>query len=154
MINIAHIHPMLVHFPIVLILLTVGLEFLVLVRRGDLTAHRCLSNVTLATLVLAALAAIAAAVFGDIALDHAAELGYPKGPMEEHGALGFSTMWFFIVYAVLYLLAWWRRFSLAGGKGWIMFLIGVVGVILMLVTAYHGGDLVYRLGINVLPVKP
>ena len=34
MINIAHIHPMLVHFPIVLFLLAVAIDFLVLLKGG------------------------------------------------------------------------------------------------------------------------
>jgi len=63
-------------------------------------------------------------------------------------------MWFFLVYAGLYLLAWWRRFPLAGGRGWIWFLVSVAGVALVIVTAYFGGDLVYRLGVNVAPVTP
>ena len=154
MINLAHIHPMLVHFPIVLFLLGAAVEFVVLVQGRDLAAHECLPQATLWLFLLAALAAIVTAIFGDIALEHAAQLGFPTAPMERHEGFGFTTMWFFIAYAALYLLAWWRRFSLAAGRGWIWFLVCLVGVVLVLVTAYFGGDLVYRVGVNVAPVTP
>jgi len=154
MIDLVHIHPMLVHFPIVLFLLGAALELLVMIRRGDLAARQCLTNSALALIVLAALAASVTAFFGDVALDHAVALGFPKAPLERHGDLGFTTMWFFIAYAALYLLAWWRRFPLAGGRGWLWFILSLAGVALVLVTAYFGGDLVYRIGVNVSPVTP
>jgi len=154
MIDLAHVHPMLVHFPIVLFLLGTALELLVLIRRGDLAARQCLASTALAVMLLAALAAIATAFFGDVALDRAAELGFPRAPLERHGDLGFSTMWFLIAYAALYLLAWWRRFPLAAGRGWAWFVVSLAGVALVLVTAYFGGDLVYQIGVNVAPVHP
>ncbi|MGA8260032.1 MAG: DUF2231 domain-containing protein [Arenicellales bacterium] len=154
MINLAHIHPMLVHFPIVLFLLGAGLELIVLLRGQDLAAHECLPNVALATIVLAAVSAVVAAMFGDMAFDRATELGFPGGPLERHEGFGYTTMWFFIVYGTLYLLAWWRGLSLAAGRGWAWFVVSLVGVVLVLVTAYYGGDLVYRIGVNVVPVKP
>jgi uncharacterized membrane protein len=36
----------------------------------------------------------------------------------------------------------------------VWFVLSLVGVVLVLVTAYYGGDLVYRIGVNVAPVKP
>ena len=154
MIDLVHIHPMLVHFPIVLFLLGAALELLVMIRGGDLAARQCLANGALALMVLAAVAAGVAAFFGDIAFDHAVALGFPKAPLERHAGFGYTTMWFFIAYAALYLLAWWRRFPLAGGRGWLWFVVGLAGVALVLVTAYFGGDLVYRIGVNVSPVTP
>ena len=154
MINIAHIHPMLVHFPIVLFLSAVGLQGLVLLRRGDLTANGCIANTALAALLLAALAAVVTASFGDMALDHAVALGFPKSPMEIHADLGFSTMWFMLLLSAFHLLARWRRWSLAGGRGWLLLLVALAGVVLLIVTAYHGGELVYHYGVNVDAVKP
>jgi len=154
MIDLAHIHPMLVHFPIVLFLAGAAIEFIVLLRGQDLAAHECLPNVAVWTIVLAALAAIVTAIFGDMALEHAAQIGFPTDPMETHEGMGFTTMWFFIVYGGLYLLSWWRRFPLSGARGWVWFLLGLVGVVLVLVTAYFGGELVYRIGVNVAPVTP
>jgi uncharacterized membrane protein len=58
-------------------------------------------------------------------------------------------MWVFLGIAALQLLAWWRRVPLSGGRGWAMVGLGAVGVVLVIVTAYFGGDLVYNLGVNV-----
>lgn len=154
MIDLPHVHPMLVHFPIVLFLLGSGIELIALLRGRDLAAHECLPNVALSAMTLAALAAIVTALFGDAALEHAAALGFPIAPMEQHEELGWTTMSFFLAYGALYLLAWWRRFPLAGGRGWVWFLLSLAGVVLVIVTAYFGGELVYRIGVNVAPVTP
>lgn len=154
MIDLIHIHPMLVHFPIVLYLLTVALQTWVLVRGGDLAANTCLANEALATLVLAAVSAGVAAFFGDIAFDHAVAIGFPEAPLNVHANLGITTMSFMIVLAVVHIAARWQHWSLAGARGWLMWGVALVGVVLLIVTAYHGGNLVYRLGVNVLAVKP
>ncbi len=145
---------MIVHFPIVLFLLGSGLELLVLARGGDLARRACLSNTALAAMVLAAAGASVAAFFGDIAFDHAVGLGFPQAPLERHADFGYTTMWFIIAYAALYLLAWWRGFRLARGRGWSWFAVSIAGVALVLTTAYFGGDLVYRIGVNVAHVTP
>jgi uncharacterized membrane protein len=154
MINVNHIHPMLVHFPIVLFMAAVALQFLILVRGGDLGAPECLPRVALWALLIGTIAAGAAALFGDIALDHAAELGFPKGDLEEHGDLGFATMWAFVALSVLHLGARWRHIPLVRDKGWTLAVAGLAGVVLMVVAAAHGGELVYELGVNVTAVKP
>ena len=154
MIDVVHIHPMLVHFPIVLFLVAIAVQLLILARGGDLSERACLPSIGLAALALGALAAVAAAVFGDIALDHAIELGFPRGPLEAHQELGLTTTWLFVALAVLLGLAWWRRIPLKAVRGWAFAVVGVLGCAILLMTAYHGGDLVYRIGVNVDAVKP
>jgi uncharacterized membrane protein len=154
MIDINHVHPMLVHFPIVLFMAAVGLQFLVLVRGGDLAAPECMPRTALWALLIGAAMAALAAVFGDIALEHAADLGFPKGELEEHEELGFATMWTLVVLSLVHIGARFRHVSLEGKKGWILAAAGLAGVVLMIVAAAHGGELVYELGVNVAPVKP
>jgi uncharacterized membrane protein len=154
MVDVVHIHPMLVHFPIVLYLVAVGLQLLALFRRGDLNADTCLSNSAFAALLLAAAAAAVAAFFGDIALDHAVALGFPAAPMETHANLGIATMTLMLLLAGVHLLARWFHWPLANGRGWGLWSISVAGVALLLLTAYHGGDLVYHIGVNVNAVTP
>jgi uncharacterized membrane protein len=153
-IDIVHIHPMLVHFPIVLFLVAIATQLLALVRGQDLTERACLPQVGLVALVLGAVGALAAAFFGDIALDHAVELGFPKGPLETHQDFGLTTTWLFVALAVLQALAWWRRIPLKAGRGWSVALVGAAGCVILLLTAYHGGNLVYKIGVNVDAVKP
>ena len=108
----------------------------------------------LSALVLAVLGAIAAASFGDIAFDKALELGFDKAALEQHEELGFSTLWVLLGLAAWQLLARWRGLRLSGGAGWVFFLAALVGAGVLLTTAYFGGDLVYRLGVNVTAVHP
>jgi len=154
MIDVVHVHPMLVHFPIVLYLLAAGLQLLVLLRRGDLTDNTCLANSALGALLLAAAAAVVAAFFGDIALDHAVALGFPSAPLETHAALGIATMSLMLALAALHLAARGFHWRLANGRGWVVWGVALAGVALLIVTAYHGGDLVYRIGVNVKTVTP
>jgi len=154
MIDVVHIHPMLVHFPIVLYLLAVGLQFLVLLRHGDLGANSCLADSALGALLLAAAAAAVAAFFGDIALDHAVELGFPLSPLQTHASLGIVTMSLMLLLGVVHLAARWFNWNLAKGRGWGLWVIALAGVVLLIVTAYHGGDLVYRIGVNVKAITP
>jgi len=154
MISLEHIHPMLVHFPIVLFLVAVLIDFLVLAGKGDLAGTQCLSTTGLYALLLAALAAAAAATFGDIALDKAVELGFDKVALEEHEELGFTTLWILIGLSVWQLFARWRGIQLNGTHGWIFFAVALAGTGVLLTAAWHGGELVYGLGVNVTPVHP
>ncbi|HED19296.1 MAG TPA: DUF2231 domain-containing protein [Gammaproteobacteria bacterium] len=154
MIDIAHIHPMLVHFPIVLLLIAVAIDFVVLLKKGDLAAKDCLPTSGLAALVLAALAAIAAASFGDIALDKAVELGFNKAALEQHEELGLTTLWILLGLALWQMFARWRGMQLKATMGWVFFAVSLAGTAVLLTAAYFGGELVYSLGVNVAPVHP
>jgi len=153
-IDIVHIHPMVVHFPIVLFLVAMVAQFLTLIRGGDLTERACLPSVGLGALILGAAGALVAATFGDIALDHALDLGFPKGPLETHKVFGLITTCLFVSLSLLQGLAWRWTIPLKAARGWGLFLAGIVGCAILLLTAYHGGNLVYKIGVNVAVVKP
>jgi uncharacterized membrane protein len=157
MLKIVHIHPMLVHFPIVLLMCAVFVDFYVLTRKGNLAAKDCWSTVGMGALVLGVLAAIVAAVFGDIALDAAVDLGFSKDRLEEHEEFGLSALYIFLGLALVRVAAFWRNIELSGARALIFVVVGLVGVGVLLSAAYHGGGLVYEIGVNVsnvTPVKP
>lgn len=154
MISIALIHPMLVHFPIVFLITAVAMDIIVLVSKKDLAGRQCLPLIALSALLLGTLSAGLAAIFGDIALDKAVSLGFPLGPLETHETLAFITIAVFSLYCLLRLLALWRRYPLRGFIGWISALPGIVGVVMLITTAYCGGELVYHFGVNVATVIP
>jgi uncharacterized membrane protein len=154
MISIALIHPMLVHFPIVLLITAVAMDIIVLLIKKDLSDRQCLPLIASSALLLGTLAAGVAAIFGDMALDKAVSLGFPIGPLETHETLALITIAVFSLHSLLRLLAIWRRYPLQGSVGWISALPGMVGVVLLIATAYYGGELVYHLGVNVAPVVP
>ncbi len=152
MIPIEHIHPMLVHFPIVLFTTALSIDaFVVFARGGDLSARRCLSLTGLAALVAGLVFAVLAAVFGDIALDIAIDRGFERDPLEEHEGLAGTTIVLFGLLTVVQSLAVWRAIPLSGNKGKAFVAILGIGFLLLASTAYHGGELVYGLGVNVKP---
>ena len=154
MFSIELIHPMLVHFPIVFLITAVVLDILVLLTRKDLSARQGLPLVALAALLLGTLSAGLAAIFGDMALDKAVAKGFALEPLETHETLALITIAVFGFYSLLRLWAMWRKHRLAGGRGWIAVSLGIAGAVLLIITAYYGGELVYHLGVNVAPVIP
>ena len=154
MISIALIHPMLVHFPIVLLISAWVMDIIVLSIKNDLSSRQCLPMIALSALLLGTGSAGIAAIFGDIALDQAISLGFHSGPLETHETLALITIVVFSFHCLLRLLAVWRRYTLRSWIGWLSALPGMVGVVLLIFTAYYGGELVYHFGVNVLPVLP
>lgn len=154
MIDLIHVHPMLVHFPIVLFTMAVVMQLLVLLRHGDLAANTCLANTAFASLLLAALAAVVAAGFGHVALHHAVEIGFPEEPLETHEGLGTSTMTFMLMLSAVHLGIRYLHKPLSGGRGWLLWVVALLGMVLLTVTAYYGGNLVYQIGVNVKGVTP
>jgi uncharacterized membrane protein len=149
MIPITEIHPILVHFPIVLWISAEVLAVTILLRGGDLSARQHWPLTAFYALLAGTAFACLAAFFGDIALDHAIAAGFPAHPLEIHETLAVSTLSIFGLHAVLRLLAIWRRYALSGFRGWLAELPGLIGIVLLLFTAYYGGELVYHFGVNV-----
>jgi uncharacterized membrane protein len=118
MIPIAEIHPMLVHFPIVLWISAETIAVVVLLRGGDLSARQQWPVVALYSLLAGTAFAFIAALFGDIALDHAVAAGFAVGPMEVHETVAVITLSIFALHAALRLLAIWRRYP-SGRYPWL-----------------------------------
>jgi len=154
MISISLIHPMLVHFPIVFLISAVAMDIIGLSIRKNLADREGLPLISLSALLLGTLSAGVAAIFGDMAFDRAVSLGFSAGPIEVHETLALITIAVFSLYCLLRLLALWRRYSLCGLVGWLSALPGMLGVVLLITTAYYGGELVYHFGVNVAPVIP
>ena len=152
--SIALIHPMLVHFPIVLLITAVVMDILALSIKKNLADRKGLPMTALAALLMGILTAGIAAIFGDIASDKAVSLGFPTGPLETHETLALITIAIFSIYGLLRILAVWRRYTLRGITGWIAALPGMAGFILLIATAYYGGELVYHFGVNEAAALP
>lgn len=150
MLNIAHIHPMLVHFPIALLPTAIAVQLLALVKGQRLFEHKCLPAAGLAMIVLAAVAAVIGAVFGDIALDAAIESGVPMISLEEHEDLGqLSAM---LLLSLSVVEAWfYRKHNTSLRTSWFMWGAGLMILLIVLTTAWLGGQLVYSMGVNVTP---
>ena len=154
MIPLEHIHPMLVHFPIVFFMAVLALDFIIVASGRDLAARGPLAGLALIVLWLGVAAAAATAFFGDAALDIAAARGFSQAALERHEGLGWTTLLVFAGIAVLRLIVWWRRIPFRGGRGWLAAAVTLAGVVVLVITAYRGGELVYQLGVNVAAIRP
>ena len=144
-----HIHPMLVHFPIVLFYLAVAFDIGATLTGRSVTDRSIAGRISLALAVLAALSAIATYIFGSMALNVAEAGGFHSDVAEMHEKLGGLTTIAFVIWAVLRTITWWRDARLPGAFRIAVPLVGVLGAVLITATAYYGGALVYGLGVNV-----
>jgi uncharacterized membrane protein len=149
MLSIAHIHPMIVHFPIVFFLTLAALDTVLMIGGREIVGRGCTGSVSASLAVLAGLAAIVAFVFGDLAFDAAVSAGFPEADLETHEGLGTSTAIAFVVWALVRGYLWWRGSTVGGGLKVAAVVIELAGAALVIVTGYFGGQLVYELGVNV-----
>ncbi len=148
------LHPMIIHFPIVLLIQAALIDVLVTARGDSLSGAGVLPLVGRFSLLAGAAAAVTAVGFGYLAHDIAVDKGFSDSLIEQHEGLGVTTASVFAVLALLRFAA--PRFGLVldGPRGLGAAALTVAGVGLLLTTAYFGGALVYDHGVNVSLVKP
>lgn len=147
-IDIAQIHPMLVHFPLALMPVALAYQALTIKRRASLSTPGLLSNTNLSLLVLAAIGGSLAAIFGDIAFEAALKKGFSVAQLEGHEELGTATAVVLVGLAIVQSFFFWRG-KASRRLDWTLFGFSVVTLGLLLTTAWFGGHLVYDLGVNV-----
>jgi uncharacterized membrane protein len=146
---IQHIHPILIHFPIVFFLTLAALDVVATLRGSVVTGRGPLGSVSSGLAVLSGVFAVVAFVFGGIALDVAESGGFHSDIAETHESLGTFTAIAFGVWALVRVFLWWRDARLSRAISGVVSLVEVAGAILVVATAYYGGQLVYDLGVNV-----
>ncbi|MBL9034833.1 MAG: hypothetical protein JNN33_08720 [Rhodospirillaceae bacterium] len=144
-----HIHPMLVHFPIVLVLLLATFDAVATLRGVPVTGRSAAGNASTGLAILLGISAIATYVFGDMALEYAEAGGFHSDIAEAHEGLGEAAAAAFAVWAILRAVAWWRNAQVRGAGAAGVALLEIAGAALVLTAAYLGGQLVYGLGVNV-----
>lgn len=149
MLSIQHIHPILIHFPIVFFITLAAVDLVASVRGKIISGRGALGSLSLGLALAAGAFAVAAYFFGDMALDVAESGGFHSDIAETHEALGEATAAAFAIWALIRLGLWWRDTRLAGAGAFIVSLVEVAGAALVVTTAYYGGQLVYDLGVNV-----
>jgi len=149
MISVAHIHPVIVHFPIVFFLSLMVFDTVTVARGGTLSGRSSIANISVALALLSGAAAVLAFMFGDLAYDIAIGSGFQEAQLETHEALGTSTAIALGVWALLRGFFWWRGSALVNRNGKAIAGIEIAGALLVVTTAYFGGHLVYDLGVNV-----
>ncbi len=152
MIPVQHIHPMLVHFPIVLILFLTAFDVVATLRGRSVTGRTVAGHISTSFAVLTGLFAIATYFFGGMALNVAEAGGFHSDVAEIHESLGEMLAIVTGVYALLRAGLWFKDFRIKGIASFAFPVAGLAGSALVAATAYFGGQLVYELGVNVAKV--
>ena len=133
------VHPMLIVFPIGLLATSLFFDILYFITRN--------TNFTTASYYMIAAGAIGgllAAIFGFIDW-----LGLPTSRAKSIG--GWHGLGNFTI-VVLFIISWFlRRGNANFVPGTLAFILSIVGIGMALITAWIGGELVYRLGVAVDP---
>lgn len=143
-------HPIIVHFPIALLILGLFLDLAALLMKRE-----WLSRAALVLLVVGTLASVAAVRSGSA---QAMEIARPPAldaAIEEHAESGKLTMFFFLALAgARGALARFRKLTAA--LHWVTFAAWIVGALLLARAGYFGGMLVYRhgAGVTAAPAAP
>ena len=141
------IHPMLVHFPIAL--LSVSVLFDAVAAKWPEQEFR---SAGWYTLVLGLGGALLSLVTGGAAEEAVERSGIPPLAIETHETWAFLASGMFAALLMLKIAEWlgWIRWPRA-----ITVAFGVMAVAVLLVASYYGGDLVYRHGAGVeRPTSP
>ena len=149
MIPVQHIHPMLVHFPIVFFFTLALFDVVAMARGATVTGRSVAGAISVALALAAGVAAVATYFAGDVALGVAEAGGFHSDVAEIHEGLGSVTMAVFAIWALARIVLWWRNLRLTGLPAILVPVFEVAGAILVTITAYYGGELVYGLGVNV-----
>jgi uncharacterized membrane protein len=141
-----NLHPLVIHFPIVLLITAVAIDLLdaVFERPGWLG--------TVATSLYAAGAAEAVAAYltGVQAASTVFIPGMAHPVVEDHRAWALITTWYFAFVSVARVFAWFAGFPRARWHRVVLLVAGLVGVVLLQQTAERGARLVYQHGVGVI----
>jgi len=144
-----HIHPMLVHFPIVFVFVLAAFDLAATVRGYSVTGRNSVGNVSTGLAIMAAASAVAAYFFGDMALSIAEDKGFSSQVAEIHEGLGMSVAAVLSAWAVIRAALWFFDARIRGIAAAIFPLAAAGAASLVATTAYYGGQLVFDLGVNV-----
>lgn len=137
MINVSHLHPMLVHFPVALLLIGFIAELAFLYFKKT----TCLSFAGFYLLIFGALAAAAAVLTGELfTSEMSGTAGEVKGMHELFASV---TLWTALAAAVLRIIHKASKKENAALK-WTAFILYAVCAISVSITGFYGGTLVYN----------
>lgn len=131
-------HPMTVHFPIALILVATLLAIIYLIRHRDISMSDCIRVLV----ILGCLGAWAAVITGNFHLTLDAEAEKVK---EVHHTFAFLTSIAISCSAFVYLLSYIFKKPLPKWMYFIAFLFLIIAAILIAITGYFGGYIVYNI---------
>lgn len=131
------LHPMTVHFPIALILVSCLLAIIYLIRKHDIGMSDCIKTLV----ILGCLGAWAAVITGNYHMELTPEAEKIKNI--HHSFAGWTAA-IITCPAAIYLLSYFIKESLPNWLYWLAFILLGAATILIAVTGYFGGYIVYN----------
>ena len=138
-----NIHPLLVHFPIVLLFLAVLVDLLALIFR----TRRFTARLATVLFVAGAVALFVVWLSGRAAADLVNVTGDANAVLTDHADWATIALWYFGIYGLLRLGLWHLRFPHAVRI--LMAVIGAGGLVLIVQSSSLGGRLVFEQGVGV-----
>ncbi len=138
MFDTSHLHPMIVHFPIALLIIAFLADAVGLIFKRDF-----FSKVGLLLLVLGTAGIIAAYFSGSHAAEGLSEAGPLKMAIETHEEAAVLAVWVIVATALLRIgLVVGKKYT--GALRWVPLVLFLAGVLAVARTGYYGGDLVFK----------
>ncbi len=138
MFDTTHLHPMIVHFPIALIIVGFLADLIGVIWKKDF-----FSKVGFYLLILGTLGVVAAYFSGNLAGGGITEAGPLKEALETHEEAAQLSLWLMIGVAVIRIaLLLFKKYS--GSLQWVAILLFFLGVLSIARTGFYGGELVFK----------
>lgn len=138
MFDTQYIHPMIVHFPIALLIVGLLADII-----GLLLKKEFFSKAGFYLLILGTLGVIAAFITGNLAGEGVTEAGSLKQALENHEDAAELSIWLISAAAVVRIIfAVMKKYT--GILKWIAFALFLIGVLSIARTGYYGGELVFK----------
>jgi uncharacterized membrane protein len=137
MFDVSHLHPMIVHFPIALLIVGFLADVLSLFLNKK---EPCLSKVGFYLMILGTLSIIAAYITGDLfTKDMAGAAGDLKNRHELFARITMLVMLVALAVRIFYVSTREKK----PATKWLAFSLFALGTIMVMVTGFLGGNLVY-----------
>lgn len=138
-----NIHPMIIHFPIVLWIIAVLADLVCLFFQKN-----WLRNMAITLYIMGAIGALGAYLSGTQAIDLVSVPMQGEVTAGNHSDWGSYTFYFFTAYAAIRLFFFWKQWD---QKKWLavaLIIIGMIGIGMVAQTADLGAKLVYKYGVG------
>jgi uncharacterized membrane protein len=138
-----NIHPLIIHFPIVLWLVAVFFDLIFLIIK-----EAWIRKTAMALYGLGAISAFAAFLSGNQAIDIVTIPFQGEMTASNHSDWGGYTLYFFIAYSIVRAFIFWKQWDKKKIVAIALFILGTIGMGMVAKTADMGGKLVYKYGVG------
>ncbi len=138
MFDTTHLHPMIVHFPIALLIIGFLFDLIGAIFNKDF-----FSKTGFYLLILGTAGVIAAYISGNIAGDGVSEAGTLKQALENHEDAAELSLWLMVIASIVRIVfVLLKKYS--GVFKWAAIVLFLVGILSIARTGYYGGELVFK----------